>query len=580
MKNKFRFYKKVLNYVRPFWGVLAVSSLLAIIPSALGSLNHYFSGKIVDGLYENNMASIKFFIISFTVLVLVKALVGRVRGMWEIRKVNFSLGNYVTRNSLERSFRLSLGQLRQEHSGFKQNVLQSGSTAIENLNQMIIVESIPLFTTIITSIVGLFLVHKPFAYIAAAFFFAYYIFGKIVNRWISSLMRDLIKKRIETNKTFLDILKNLFLLKFSGQMKSTGAHLKMAQTKMEEIGIKMWTEYNMKHIVSDVLIVVYFACSVVYATYLISSGVLSIGMFVPIMAWVYAVQSSISEFRMYQRRIMIAESDIEKMFEMFEQKSDIVIDPNARAIKTFDKSIAFENVSFDYQEGKKNALVDINFEIKKGEKVALVGRSGSGKTTIMSLLLRLYDPNSGAIMIDGVDLRSLELSDWHNMIGYVSQDGDIMDISIRENILFGALHAATDSEIDFVLEKAGIKEFIHHLPQGIDTKVGENGVKLSGGQRQRVCIARALIKNAPILMLDEATSSLDSETESIVNKAVWEMLGDKTGVVIAHRLSTILDADKIIAMDHGKIVGIGTHEELLKTTPYYKLLVDAQNISL
>ena len=198
----------------------------------------------------------------------------------------------------------------------------------------------------------------------------------------------------------------------------------------------------------------------------------------------------------------------------------------------------------------------------------------------MSLLLRLYDPKHGAVMIDGVDLRSLELSDWHNMIGYVSQDGDIMDISIRENILFGAQHTATDVELDFVLEKAGIKEFIHHLPQGIDTKVGENGVKLSGGQRQRVCIARALIKNAPILMLDEATSSLDSETESIVNKAVWEMLGDKTGVVIAHRLSTILDADKIIVMDHGKIVGIGKHVDLVKTTPYYKTLVDAQNISL
>jgi ABC-type multidrug transport system fused ATPase/permease subunit len=219
-------------------------------------------------------------------------------------------------------------------------------------------------------------------------------------------------------------------------------------------------------------------------------------------------------------------------------------------------------------------------EIKKGEKVALVGRSGSGKTTIVSLLLRLYDPNNGAIMIDGAELKHLVLEDWHDLLAYVPQDGDLFDISIRENILFGAKHKVSNEEIERVLEQAGVKEFINNLPQGIDAVVGERGVKLSGGQKQRVCIARALIKDAPILLLDEATSSLDSETESVVNKAIWEMLGDKTGIVIAHRLSTIIDADKIIVMDEGKIVGVGNHKQLLKTTPYYQKLVDAQNVNL
>jgi ABC-type multidrug transport system fused ATPase/permease subunit len=250
------------------------------------------------------------------------------------------------------------------------------------------------------------------------------------------------------------------------------------------------------------------------------------------------------------------------------------------SIRKFEDQITFEEVSFDYQSGKQGALQEINFEIKKGEKIALVGRSGSGKTTIVSLLLRLYDPTSGTVLIDGVDLKSLTLEDWHDLLAYVQQDGDLLDISIKENILFGTKKKVTEDEIGAVLEKAGIKEFIHNLPHGIDTIVGERGVKLSGGQKQRVCIARALIKDAPILLLDEATSSLDSETESIVNKAIWEMLGDKTGVVIAHRLSTILDADKIIVMDHGEIVGIGDHKELLKTTPYYKKLVDAQNVNL
>ncbi len=504
----------------------------------------------------------------------------RGRAFWNIIKLQHTLSNYVVRTALEKSFLLSLGQLRQEHSGFKQDILKNGASSIESLYKTSLEELAPIVTTLIASTIGLFIIDPVFGYIAIVFFIFFRWYGTTINNWIKPLVKKLIKMRMDSNKTFLDILKNIFLLKFSGQMINTSRHLKNVQDKQAGFGIFIWTSYNLKQIFSDVGSVIFMTTSIIYASHLILAGALSVGMFIPIVAWIFSIHFSTQNSRHLQRNIGIFESDIEKMFEMLEQKSDIVIDPSARAIKSFDKRISFENVSFDYAEGKKNALIDINFEIKKGEKVALVGRSGSGKTTIMSLLLRLYDPKHGAVMIDGVDLRSLELSDWHNMIGYVSQDGDIMDISIRENILFGAQHTATDVELDFVLEKAGIKEFIHHLPQGIDTKVGENGVKLSGGQRQRVCIARALIKNAPILMLDEATSSLDSETESIVNKAVWEMLGDKTGVVIAHRLSTILDADKIIVMDHGKIVGIGKHVDLVKTTPYYKTLVDAQNISL
>lgn len=310
------------------------------------------------------------------------------------------------------------------------------------------------------------------------------------------------------------------------------------------------------------------------------NNTLSVGSFIPITSWMFTFIYSLMRFRRIQRRSVESIVDIEKMFEMLDQKTDLEVYDNPMPIKTFEDQIKFEELEFHYQDGKQGALQNINFEIKKGEKIALVGRSGSGKTTIVSMLLRLYDPAKGAILIDGVELKSLVLEDWYNMIAYVPQEGDLLDISIKENILFGAKHAVTETEIESVLEKAGIKEFIHNLPNGIDTLVGERGVKLSGGQKQRVCIARALIKDAPILLLDEATSSLDSETESFVNKAIWDMLGDKTGVVIAHRLSTIIDADKIIVMDDGKIMGIGTHKQLLKTTPYYKTLVDAQNVNL
>lgn len=580
MIKTIQFYKKVISYFKPFKGVLFISFLLSIIPSALLSSNQYVLGKITDALVSQDDMVLKKFILLFAILLLLKQFFTRFGSIFDIKNIEFSLGTYLSRITLEKSFNLSLGQLKQEHSGFKQDVLRTGANQMNQLTFMIVYEVVPLITTAITATVGLYFLNINFLYIVLIFSFLYFGIGSYLNRKMKEPIKNLIKKRIEINKFFVDILQNLFLLKFSNKMKQTSSKLQIVQEKHNDFGINIWVKYNYTQIISDIILFIYYAACVSYALILIKGGSLSVGMFIPLTAWMMSISSSVGQLRKWQRRLMIAQSDIEKMFDMFEQKSDIVIDPNARPIKKLENNVLFENIQFDYKDGKKGALQNINFEIKKGEKVALVGRSGSGKTTIISLLLRLYDPREGTILIDGIDLKSLVLEDWHNMIGYVPQEGDLLDISIKENILFGTKRKITNKEIEDVLEKAGIKEFIHNLPNGIDTIVGERGVKLSGGQKQRVCIARALIKDAPLLLLDEATSSLDSETETVVNKAIWDMLGDKTGVVIAHRLSTILDADKIIVMDHGKIVGIGTHEELIKSTPYYKKLVDAQNVNL
>jgi len=580
MVKTFQFYKKILGYFKPFRWALFVSFILSITPAVLVSSNQYVLGKIADALFVQNDELTKKFLIILAILLIVKQAISRFSSIFDLKKIEFSLGSYLSRITLEKSFRLSLGQLKSEHSGFKQDVLRTGANQMNQLIFMTMYEVIPLFATAITAAVGLYFLHITFLYFVIIFTIFYSGIGFYLNKQMKGPIREIIKKRIEINKIFVDILQNLFLLKFSNKMKDTSSRLNLVQKEHNDLGIKTWVQYNYRQIISDVILLIFYFFSIWYAFILIKAGTMTVGMFIPLTAWIFAVSSSVGQLRKWQRRLMIAQSDIEKMFDMLEQKSDIEIDPEARSIKKFEDKIVFEELSFDYREGKKNALKDINFEIKKGEKVALVGRSGSGKTTIISLLLRLHDPVVGTILIDGVDLKSLVLEDWHTMIAYVPQDGDLLDISIKENILFGAKHKVTKKEIDSVLEKAGIKEFIHNLPQGVDTLVGERGIKLSGGQKQRVCIARALIKNAPILLLDEATSSLDSETETVVNKAIWDMLGDKTGVVIAHRLSTILDADKIIVMDHGEIVGIGTHEELIKTTPYYKKLVDAQNVNL
>ncbi len=233
--------------------------------------------------------------------------------------------------------------------------------------------------------------------------------------------------------------------------------------------------------------------------------------------------------------------------------------------------IYFRQVGFTYDADKGMVLRDIEFRVAPGETVAIVGRSGSGKSTLVSLLPRLHDPDSGAVLLDGVDLRQYHLDDLRRQIGLVSQDVMLLDDTIRNNIAFGT-PGADAAAVERAAQAAHVLEFSRDLPQGLDMTIGERGMLLSGGQRQRVAIARALLKNAPILILDEAMSALDSESERVIQDALTELLRDRTTLVIAHRLSTIEHADRIIVMDDGRIVESGTHAALLAAGGMYAAL--------
>jgi subfamily B ATP-binding cassette protein MsbA len=262
----------------------------------------------------------------------------------------------------------------------------------------------------------------------------------------------------------------------------------------------------------------------------------------------------------------------ERLFEILDSPAEFQRDRGTRDTAQFDRELRFDNVSFSY--GDAPVLSEIDFVAKKGEVVALVGPSGSGKSTLVDLIPRFYEPGSGRILLDGIDIREIKLPALRSLTGIVSQETVLFHDTVRNNIAYGATGKYTQSQIEAAARAANAHEFIAELPAGYDTMLGERGTRLSGGQRQRLAIARALLSDPPILILDEATSALDTESERLVQEAVDRLLQGRTVFVIAHRLSTITHADQILVLDRGEIVERGSHAELLaRRGAYYRLYV-------
>ena len=265
----------------------------------------------------------------------------------------------------------------------------------------------------------------------------------------------------------------------------------------------------------------------------------------------------------------------ERVFEIIDSKSEFFDDSNKENLDSFKKCIEFKNVSFKYENA--TVLNNISLKVNKGEMVAIVGSSGSGKSTLVNLIPRFFDKISGKILIDDIDINNLSRLKIRSLIGIVSQDSILFNTSIKENILLGDSKGNIDEKLSESLSIANADEFINELDDQVDYNVGDNGSNLSGGQKQRIAIARAVYSNSPILILDEATSSLDSKSEKLVQDAIDKLMINKTSIVIAHRLSTIQNANKIIVLDKGEIVEQGNHDELIKNDSYYKKLIALQS---
>ena len=303
-------------------------------------------------------------------------------------------------------------------------------------------------------------------------------------------------------------------------------------------------------------------------------GGLSFGVFGVFMASILQVIRPIKRMANVQAIIQQALGANERIYEVLESRPSVVESEKAKDIEPLKEKIIFHAVNFSYDKGE-NVLTDINLEIKKGELVAIVGPTGGGKSTLVNLIPRFYDVTRGHVTMDGINVKDISFKSLRTQIGIVTQEAVLFNDTVRSNIAYGTFDA-TDDQIKAAAQHAFANHFIEKMPQGYDTMVGDRGFRLSGGEKQRLTIARALLKNPPILILDEATSALDSESEKYVQKALDELMQGRTVIAIAHRLSTIMKANKIVVIEAGKIVGCGPHDELLFSCPLYRRVYETQ----
>lgn len=303
-------------------------------------------------------------------------------------------------------------------------------------------------------------------------------------------------------------------------------------------------------------------------------GTLSGATFIAFIGLAYNILTPAKQISKATYSVKKGDAAAERIFQVLETETNIVDAPDAIHKKEFEQEVEIQNISFRYED--ENVLENFSIKVPKGSTVALVGQSGSGKSTIANLVTRFYDVNEGAIKIDGTDIRKMSKKSLRSLLGLVTQDSILFNDTVRNNVGLGKDNASEEEIID-ALKIANAWEFVKDLPKGLDTNIGDSGNKLSGGQKQRLSIARAVLKNPPIMILDEATSALDTESERLVQKALENMMKNRTSIVIAHRLSTIQNADKIVVMQKGKIVEQGKHEELLAQKSTYQKLVEMQS---
>ena len=568
-------YKRMWPYMKPFWFRALMSVLVAIPVGSLDavialSLKPYMDVVMIDKNLQTAWY-IPLLIIGFTVVQGVLRYMAEYLNTWVGAKTTnlLKLDLYKKMLAFETEF------FNKKNSGdvifmFNNNADMACSGLLNNLKSFV-----QKFFTAVSLIAVLFYNSWQLALVCVAIMLLSMLPMTMVRKKINSIMNQtiaadsaLITAYNETyngNKTIISYnLDNNQRSKFEGVLDG------VFRLRMKMLQRTRWLTPVM-HVILSVGI----GLAIWFGSYLILHGIITAGSFVSFLTALIMLYTPIKSIGGTYNSVLMSFLAIERVFDILDAVPAITDRPGARDMNPDVHEIEYKNVNFEYVSGVP-VLKDVNFKVKRGETIAFVGNSGGGKSTVVSLLPRFYDVTSGCVMIDGVDVRDITLKSLRANVAVVFQDNFLFSGTIRENIMMGNDNA-TEQDLQRAVEMACLDDLIKTIPGGLDAQIGERGVLLSGGQKQRVAIARAFLKNAPILVLDEATSALDNKSEAVVQKAIENLMRDKTVFVIAHRLSTIKNANKILVINQGVVVESGTHEQLLQNeNGAYKMLYDMQ----
>ncbi|MDB5144184.1 MAG: Multidrug resistance transporter ATP-binding/permease protein BmrA [Mucilaginibacter sp.] len=560
---------RLLSYIRPYRGKFVAALLFLFLSSLVGLAFPSFLGALIDaaqGKHTNKLlpASIQGIGLLALIVLFSQAFVSFFRILWFVQVAERSLADirrdtYFKLITLPMNFfsNRRVGELNSRISADLSQIQDTLTTTIaEMIRQLVLLVGGIAFLAIVSiKLTFALLVILPVLVVVAVFF----------GRFIRKISRKAQDKLAESNTIVEETLQGIANVKaFVNESFEAGRYSKNIR-EVANIAINgakyrgMFASFIVFGMFGAIVTVIAYGCL------LVSHNELTVGELFKFALYAVFVGSAMGSFPELYANVQKAVGASERVLEILAEKSEEVSinEANNAITQKIKGDLAFDDVNFHYPSRPEiEVLKGVSFEAKRGQKIAIVGPSGSGKSTMAALILQFYHPQSGTILFDDLPSDAYSLTDIRNQVAIVPQDVMLFGGTIQENIAYGKLSASKE-EIIQAAERANAHQFIMSFPEGYETVVGERGVKLSGGQRQRVAIARALLKNPSILILDEATSSLDSESERLVQEALEELMKNRTSVIIAHRLSTIREADKIIVLEKGKVIESGNHEELL-----------------